>query len=437
MKKIFRFVGLGGLLTAIFAVGAVASFGQDACADVDGQNALYQNEILPNYPSKDPAVLQKAIDAGKQFLEKYGACESTKQITDWLKPKVPVWEDRVKTIKTGQVKDKLYSRFNDSYKASNWDDVYASGKEILAGEPDKLDVILVLGSIGFDQAAKKNNKYNDDTLTYAKMALQKMASGATSEKFGLFKEYTYNTKENAIGWMNLVVGYIDYYGKDDKKGALPFIYQAALHGPETTINPLVYETIGKYFLGETIRLRDEIKAMIADQKDTDAEDVKAKKEADIKAKIALLNGNAERAIDGYARAYKVAKTDAATKAYRDGLYSKIKDLYTVRFQKDTGVDDFVASTTQKPLVDPTSPVKPIEDVEVKADTTTKTTTSATPTPTPTPATKPATAKPGQTSGVTKAATAKENAAKVSTETAATTKTNAVTKTPVAKKKGNR
>jgi hypothetical protein len=193
MKKIFRFVGLGGLLTAIFAVGAVASFGQDACADVDGQNALYQNEILPNYPSKDPAVLQKAIDAGKQFLEKYGACESTKQITDWLKPKVPVWEQRVKQIIIDNTRGALYKRFDAAYKASNWDDIYASGKEILAGEPDKLDVILVLGSIGFDQAAKKNNKYNDDTLTYAKMALQKMNSGISSEKYGeAIKDAQYN-----------------------------------------------------------------------------------------------------------------------------------------------------------------------------------------------------------------------------------------------------
>jgi len=43
MKKIFRFVGLGGLLTAFFAVGAVASFAQDPCADVDAQNASYQD----------------------------------------------------------------------------------------------------------------------------------------------------------------------------------------------------------------------------------------------------------------------------------------------------------------------------------------------------------------------------------------------------------
>ncbi|MGH7782775.1 MAG: hypothetical protein ACREO5_02885, partial [Candidatus Binatia bacterium] len=249
----------------------------------------------------------------------------------------------------------------------------------------------------------------------AKMALQKMNSGISSDtsKYGVpFKSvnYTYGTKENAIGWMNLVIGYIDYYAKDDKKGALPYIYQASLHGSETTVNPLVFETIGKYFLGETIRLRDEIKVMIQAQDPKDADDVKAKKEADVKAKIAMLKGNAERALDAYSRAYKVAKTDAASKPYRDGLYQTMQQLYNVRFEKTDGLDTYVASSASKPLLDPATPVTPIEEV-VKAADTTKTGSAA---PAPTPATK-----PGETSGVTKAAiTAKESVLKSSAVTAA-------------------
>src|SRR5258708_17784615 len=130
MKKIFRFVGLGGLLTALFAVGAVASFGQDACADVDGQNALY-NTFLAKYKGNIDDR-KAAVEAGKQFLEKYGACDGTKQITDYLKPKLPALEQGIidEGIKTK--KDALYNRFNTGFKGSNWDEVYASGKEILA-----------------------------------------------------------------------------------------------------------------------------------------------------------------------------------------------------------------------------------------------------------------------------------------------------------------
>jgi hypothetical protein len=415
MKKIFKFVGLGGLLAAIFAVGAVMSFAQDPCADVDGINNLY-NEVLANYKGPEPEKMQKGVDSAKQFLEKYGSCETAKAQVDWMKPKVPVWEDNISKLKKKNQMDALYGRFNAGFKTPNWDEVYSSGKEILAVEPDNLDAILVLGSVGFDQTAKKNNKYNDDTLKYARMALEKMKAGVTSKTYGIY-QYKYDTKDNAAGWMNLVIGYITYYGKDDKKGALPYMYQASLTGPETPTNPIVYETIGKYFLGETIRLRDEVKAMIADQKDTDPEDVKVKKEADIKAKIALLNGNAERAIDGYAHAYNVAKTDAATKAYRDGLYAKIKDLYSVRFQKDTGIDEYITATNAKPVTDPSAAVVPVESPEADV-----TKTSSSPTPTATPA-KPAGTKPGETSGVTKAATAKETAPSAKPNTVAVKKAN--------------
>lgn len=405
MKKIFRLFGLGGLLTAALAVGAVASFGQDPCADVDGQNALY-NDVLTNYKSNDPAVIRKAADSAKQFLEKFGSCEVAKAQVDWMKPKVEGWTKRANDIDFGIKRDALYKRFDSGFKASNWDEVYASGKDILAAEPDKLDVILVLASVGFDQAGKKNNKFNDDAVNYAKIALKKLDAGAKSDtgKYGLFS-YAYNTKENAEGWMNMIIGYITYEPKNDRKGALPYIYKATQTGPETTVYAVPYELIGRYFLGESTKLRDEMKEMLAKPVDPNATpEQKAQQEADYKAKAAMFNGTLDRALDGYTRAYKFAKT--SDKAYKDAMYGKIKDIYAVRFQKDAGVDEYIASTVAKPLTDPASPVTPVEDVDVKTETTTKTTTSATPTPTPA---KPAGAKPGETSGITKAAS--ETAAK--------------------------
>ncbi|MEP6850665.1 MAG: hypothetical protein ABI999_17540 [Acidobacteriota bacterium] len=394
MNKIFRFVGIGTVLAAMFALGAAATFAQDACADVDAQNAKYQ-EVLGNYKSQDPVVLQKAVDSAKEFLEKYGACEPAKPQVDWMKPKVPVWEKNVGILKNNQETGARYTKFDTAFKAQNWDDVFASGKEILAKEPEKVDVMIVLASIGFDQAAKKNSKYNDDSLNYAKQTLQKISAGAPSEKYGLFG-YVYNTKDNAIGWMNFIAGYILYNGKDDKKAALPYLYQATLNGPETPKNPAVYETIGRYFLGETVKLTADVKTKVDAQKPEDTPEVAAQKVADIKAAVALVNGNAERAMDAYARAYKVAKTDAPTKPYRDSLSTKIKDLYLARHPdtKDVKIDDFVASATAKPFVDPTTPVTPIADPEPAKTTTTSTVPAATSTPT-----KPAGAKPGASSRV--------------------------------------
>src|SRR6185369_3792856 len=138
MNKIFRFVGIGTVLAAMVALGAVAAFAQDPCTDVDAQNAKYQ-EVIANYKSQDPAILQKAVASAKEFLEKYGACETAKTQVDWMKPKVPIWEGNVKILSDNKVKAERYTKFDTSFKASNWDDVFASGKEILAKEPDKLD----------------------------------------------------------------------------------------------------------------------------------------------------------------------------------------------------------------------------------------------------------------------------------------------------------
>jgi hypothetical protein len=402
MKKIFRFVGLGGLLTAFFAVGAVASFAQDPCADVDAQNASYQ-DILGKYKSTDPAVLGQAIDSAKGFLEKYGSCEAPKAQVDWMKANVPKWEARKTGIVDEGIWTKLLARFNEGYKSSNWDEVYASGKEIMASpradDTVKLDVTIVLAYTGFDQATKKNNKFNDEAISYAKSALQKMDSGVASKNFGVAfpnANVTFGSKANAVGWMNLTIGYITYNAKNDPKGGLGYLYHASQNGPETSVNPVVYDTIGRYFYGEAGTIAEDIKALAAKVSDADPDDVKAQKQTELKAKKALFNGTAERAMDAYSRAYKFAKADQ--KAFKDSTYQKIQALYKARFDKTDGLDGYIASTTAKPLADPTSPVTPIEDPEVKADTTK---TSSTPAPSATPT------KPAETSGVTKSAVAKK------------------------------
>lgn len=431
MKKILRFVGMGTVLTAMFALGAAAAFAQDdKCADVDGQTALYTTITttykigsLPDLQKKIDS-LQKAVDAGKQFLEKYGSCEPAKPQVDWMTPKIPQWEDTVKKLKEELFLNQQYEKFNNSTKAKSWDDVYASGKEILRLRPDTLDAILVLGSIGLDESSKKNNKYNDDTLTFAKLALDKMNSGVASKTYGIFT-YTYNTKENATGWMNLTIGYLLFEPKGDKKGGLPYLYKATTTGTaETKENALPYSLIGKYFRGDAEVLRDQLKDLLAKQPPATApDDEKTKWETEYKAKLALFNGTLERSMDGYSRAWKFAKPGE-----KDGIYQSIKGLYAVRFQKDTGIDAYIASTTAKPLLDPLTPVTPVEDVET-TPTTTKTTST-----TPTTPTKPAGSKPGSTSGVTKAATASEIATKASDETAATAKPKAGAKTAATTRK---
>ncbi len=387
MKTIFRFVKLGLVVTALAAVGATAALAQDPCADTAAINAL-DTKFRENWEKKPWAERQVAVDAGKEYLEKFGNCESVKEIADYLKTAIPTLEAGVKAQREKEELIALYKRFDDSVKAKKWDDTYAAGKEIASKYPDNsLDQILALGSIGYDESYNKNYKYNTDTLRFAKQAISMIESGKTSKKYGIF-QWEYKTKENALGWMNLSVGYITYYANKNKKEALPYLFKASQAGSDTKTNPLVFEAIGGYYFDEVSKLAEEVKVMIADQKETDTPEVKTQKEAAIKAKIALLNGYAERAMDAYARAHQVAKGTPEVKAYKDGLYKTMQSLYNVRFAKTDGMDSFIASLVSKPMPDPTSTVTPIVE-EPKADTTTGGGDGAMASTTPVAVTKPA------------------------------------------------
>src|SRR4051794_7028138 len=138
MKTIFRCLSTAALVVGMSAVGVLA---QDVCADTAGQTEL-SDKFTANYNKTDLPSLKIAIDAGKEFLEKYGACPTQKELVDYYTKYVPGLEKKYKDKTEADKKGKLYERFNNAHSAKNWDELYAAGKEVLAQEPDNLDVIL-------------------------------------------------------------------------------------------------------------------------------------------------------------------------------------------------------------------------------------------------------------------------------------------------------
>jgi hypothetical protein len=395
MKTIFRSLNLAVLLAALTVAGAIAAFAQDPCSDTAGQDAL-SNKVRELFPKTDLPSQSAKIEAGKQFIEKYGACDSAKEFAEYLKTNVPKWEAKLKTDTAKAAQDPLIKKFNAGLTSKNWDDVYAAGKELIAQWPDDFRAAeLVLGSIGLDETAKtpRVTKWNDDTLTYARMSIADLESGKTFKTFGV-NPFTYKNKDDALGWMNYTVGYIMAVDKNDKKNAVNYLYKATQLNSDTASNPVVYETIGLYYFDEVNKLADDVKAKIATQSDTDTEDVKKQKIEAIKAAVAQVNGASERALDVFARAYKFAPKDEKNKAYRDRLYKNLQDVYKVRFGKPDGLDAWIANATSKPFPNPSSPITPVYDPEPTAPATTTSGSAATPTPAGTkPAASPATTKP--------------------------------------------
>ena len=462
MKTIFRFLALGILMAVFSAVTVTSSFAQDPAAD---KAALYKT-YMDNYDKPEIAKIETAIKAAKEYVEKFGANAADKEQVDYFKTAIPDLEKSVVQIKEAQGKAEkakttqaLFTRFDTALKGTggkaNPSETYASGKEIVAGDPNFLDVIIVLGSVGFDQAVLPTpvDTYNEDTIQYAKMAIQKLEANTPSKtgNYGVL-QYAYKNKDypdgksNALGWMNYNIGYITYYrqGKDNpakKKEALPYLYKATQYTSFNQKNPFLYQTIGAWYLDEAIKIDKDRKVKItaAGDKDTD----------ETLAMLAMQKGYADRAIDAYARAYKFAKDDKnSKKEYTDNLYARLKELYVFRYDgKTEGIDQFVASVQSKPLPDPTAAITPVKDETTTPPATTSTTTppaeatiapkpatNTSPATTPSP-TKPATVtKPTSTTTPAKPPTSTDESATTPT-TAKTDKTKAKKTTP--KKKGTR
>jgi len=367
MKTIFRYANLAVMTAAFTILGAVATMAQDPtpaatdpCGDAAGQTAA-SDKIREIFAKPDLDSLKTRIDLGKQFLEKYGACDSAKDFSDYLKTNTPKWEKTYADKKDAAGKKALIDRFDNALKGSNWDEVYASGKEILAKYPDEFSAVeLVLGSIGYDELLlKQNSKYNDQTLTYAKQSLADIQSGKQFKPTFGVKPFDFKSKEDAEAWMNLTIGTIYYVGQKNTQAALPYLYKATSAPAISAVskNPTPYELIGLYYFDEISKLVEQLKALHDDQKDTDTPEIAKQKLDKYNALNALLNGTAERAIDAFARAYGLG----AKPEYKARMKDNVQKAYKLRFGKDAGVDEWIASATKKPFVDPTTPVKPVSD----------------------------------------------------------------------------
>ncbi len=397
----------GVLSATLLAVGAVGAYGQDACADVDSQTAVY-TKFTGVYNKKSVADMETALTAGKEFLEKYGACETLAEQVKFVRPNVERIEKALPLAKKGAQLDPLFVRFDEGIKTDNGDEIYSAGKAILAIDPDNINIMVPLGVAGLYQSYNNNPKFADDTIRYARLSIDKLKAGVPATKknkagvdvYGALKwEFT---KEFALDEMSYAIANLTYYAKKDRAGALPLYYEIAQSNTRYKEDPRVYETIGSHFGGEVLRLNGEVAKLISEQKAKATEDEKLAMEPKIKEVIGVLNGTAERAMEYYSRAYRLAKSDTpAAKTYKDGLYKNLTILYEGRFNKKDGLDAYIASAAAKPLPNPTTPVTPVNDPD---PTTTTTSAPAASKPAAAATTKPATSAPAVAKPAAAAAT---------------------------------
>ncbi len=427
MNKFLRVLGLG-LMIATFAF---AGFAQERTREI-----VY-GEFTRNYQEKEVAKLQVALNAAKEYVEKFNTEDDVAQVTYFKNEAIPFLEKTIVDLGAAKLakeeSDKWYALLGNiekANKAKNWAEVMSYGKQALntqfqhldkgfltseLAKSQKLDIAIILGVMGFDRAAEKNDTFNNDAVTYLTQAIQQIEAGQTSKNFGLLG-YELKNKENALGLMNYYVGYIMNYRQKKENDARAYFYKATQYNSDAKGYAAIYENIGaKYYdkIAELDKVRLEKTATLEKEQD---EAAKTALIQEIKTIYAEEKGYAERGIEAYAKALKAAQADSKiSQQYKDGLRATLEQLYQFRFpDKKDGLDAYINTAAAKPLTNPATPVQPITEEETPTTTgaTTSTTTSTTP------STKPTTSVTKTTE--TKTTTPMANGTKTTVKTTTTT-----------------
>ena len=281
MKKLITFlsilttVAILALPVAARNLIALPDNAQDQCTP-EGKDALYAS-----FREKRTADQAKAYDDAKKYLgcPAGEVTEAQQKIIDYLKKWVAAYEDGTKKIK---YREYLY---NEPHK---YPEAYAMGKEILAAEPENLQVLVDLGANGYLVAPLNNPTLTADSLEYAKKALQLLESGKTLEDWKPL-----NSKDVAVAYLNYTVGTLTL--EKDPAGALKNLIKAAQFETPLKKSPYTYAYIaGAYETGPYAKQSEEYKRIYLNKDETP------------ESKLALANINQliDRMVDAYEDLYQ-------------------------------------------------------------------------------------------------------------------------------------
>lgn len=363
MKNALKFLTLGLIFAFVGAISVTSTFAQASVEDCD---AMYQR-FLKDRKATDIPGMERAVAAGNEYLEKCKTTEGQEEIVPYVTKQLPVVKQRLEI----EIDNRdLYIPFDEAIKAKNTAKIFELGKKILVKQPDYVDLLITLASVGYDEARNNVDTYNTDTVNFAKTALQKISEGKTSpavDKFpngvwGMYN-FAYTTakctdgKTNASGWMNYIIGYINYYRIKNMKDSVPYLYKASQVGCETKEIGDIYRMIGSWYVEEFKRLETERQAKLDATKTTEAPEGADTDET--KAIFALQKGYMERVVDAYVRGANLPTT---TKEDKERWNTIAKQFYGFRFKEDmSGFNTWASNTTSKPFADPTSPVTPVAE----------------------------------------------------------------------------
>src|SRR6185369_1811928 len=317
MKSFGRNLGFAALLGLLaLTIGARQSsvFAQET--DDPVKIEMYKRFVDNRLPN--PRV---AYQAARDYLQKYS--KDKDQYVDYLQKWTLAYErdDR---------KQSLPILINEKKFA----EAFSTGEKILKDEPNYLRAQIDLGYAGYLAASAKNESFNATALDYARKAISEIESGKAPADWAPFKG-----KDDTLAYLNYAVGFLTLKTNPDQ--AIDALLKAAKYDSDIRKTPSTYYFLAAaYESGPYKTLSSAYQAQYANKPET----------PESKAALEKLNSVMDRIIDAYARAIKVAGTDAKTEQNRKEWLTQMTTYYKFRHEgSDVGLTEFIAASMQKPL----------------------------------------------------------------------------------------
>ena len=275
----------------------------------------------------------QALGVGKKILELHGADELNQEIIRYVEKEIPKIEREDYTCQRNEL-------YNEAYRTKNWRLFFAVSKRIITEEGDSpmsLDVMLTWAAVGHRLTAYTDeNFYNTDTVFYAKKAIELIEAGTeTQARWGFFEQF--KSKENALGWLHYIVGYIGYFRLGEDKKAIPYFYKSTRYKTEFKYDAFIYHAVAIYYF---------------DREATTASNLTINEF--IFRATTLVNPAGERTGNTFG--------DASADDEIIRLHKNLVNLYNLRYnltENETIGDlaDYIQKLINRPLIDPSAGVK--------------------------------------------------------------------------------
>ena len=227
-------------------------------------------------------------------------------------------------------KAKTAKACDDAVKNKNYPDQMKYCKEVLATDPDNVDVNTIVGIVGLSQGTLLN-----ESVPYARKAIQLIESGKP------VKAYSH---DQALAYLNWTIGRSQLTTAPAE--ALKSLLVAAKLDSEVKKLPQLYLDInGAYELGPRKTLSEEYKAK---------QGAGGTETPESKLVLENLNQVFDRQIDALARAAATATDAAKKKEAMDDLTALYK--FRNKGATDASVTELVASVMSKPIPDLPTPI---------------------------------------------------------------------------------